>query len=52
MNSQCIDLNGIMRDSEQALRSTLGSGVDLRLETVPGLLWQLPRIRTRSAKCS
>ena len=37
VNSQCIDLNGIMRDSEQALWSTLGSGVDLRLETVPGL---------------
>jgi signal transduction histidine kinase len=37
VNSQCIDLNGIMRDSEQALRSTLGGGVDLRLETVPGL---------------
>ena len=37
VNSQCIDLNGVMRDSEQALRSTLGSGVDLRLETVPGL---------------
>jgi hypothetical protein len=37
VNSQCIDLNRVMRDSEQALRSTLGSGVDLRLETVPGL---------------
>jgi len=37
VNSQCIDLNGVMRDSEQALRSTLGSGVDLRLETMPGL---------------
>ena len=37
VNLQCIDLNGVMRDSEQALRSTLGSRVDLRLETVPGL---------------
>ena len=37
VNSQCIDLNGVMRDSEQALRSTLGSEVDLRLETVSGL---------------
>jgi PAS domain S-box-containing protein len=36
-NSQCIDLNVVMRDSEQALRSTLGSRVDLRLETAPGL---------------
>jgi PAS domain S-box-containing protein len=37
VNSQRIDLNGVMRASEQALRSTLGSRIDLRLETVPGL---------------
>jgi PAS domain S-box-containing protein len=37
VNSQSIDLNKVVQDSEQALRSTLGSRVELRLETVPGL---------------